>query len=566
MRTRMTVLVVDDEENAREMLRQMLAYMGHAALLAANGAEAVRLFQSAAPDLILMDVMMPGLDGMAATAAIRALEQERWVPLILLSALTQNGNLQRGLDAGADDYIVKPVNMAELQAKIRAIERVVSLQARLAGQRAQLERHFRQHEEEDRIGSHLMQSLTSMAGLRDDTLRYWSRPMARFSGDLVAAARTPGQVLHVMVADAVGHGLPAALNVLPLADTFYSMTAEGFSLARIVEELNRKLASLLPVDRFVTATLVSIDGYKKEIQLWNGGNPTPLFVTAAGRVSELGALRHLPLGLLKTAADYRPEVLVCAEPGQLALFTDGLCEVQDAAGHYWGSAGIAAALAGPAAGRYEAVLAGFQAQLGERALADDTSFMLVDLPAQAAPPSFTPASVAPATPSGAAAAACGWRVAFRFSARELRTLDTIPFLSSVVEKMEASTRHRRQVFVILSELFNNAVEHGLLLLDSAMKADADGFARYMRERNARLAALEHGSVEVLLERTALDGAPAMLISLKDSGPGFDHGAIDPAATSLPLHAYGRGILLVHSLCHSLHYRGNGNEVLCYYQL
>lgn len=566
---KLKILVVDDEESARVMLSHMASFMGHDTVQARNGREAVELYQKESPDLILMDVMMPELNGFEATAQIRRQPAEKWVPVVYLSALQREGNMMKGLDAGGDDYMVKPVNLADLSAKIRAFERVTTLHRRLEAKRVELEYYYQQAEDEARIGSHLMASLTSVAGLKDEALRYWARPMKRFGGDLVAAARTPGDVLHVMVADAVGHGLPAALNVLPLADAFYSMTAEGFSIAHIVQALNRKIRSLMPVDRFVTATLVSVDSYKKEIQIWNGGNPPPLFVGASGDVRECGGSAHLPLGLLSdSAGDVQPDVMVCEDMGQLAVFTDGLCEAQDESGAYWGIAGIKRSLAGaPRMERFQRLVDDFGRHLGERPAQDDASLMLIDLCCNALHSRALQVESAPAVPADEPDSIVpGWSVKFRFGAHELKRLDMIPFLTSVVEKLESSEGHRREIFIILSELVNNAVEHGLLNLDSSMKSSFDGFENYMRERKLRLEALHSGWLEIALERTKIEGMPAIRIHIRDSGDGFDYKSVDIAGSAPNLKPYGRGIMLVNTLCHTLQYVGDGNEVVCYFRL
>ncbi|HZX29268.1 MAG TPA: ATP-binding protein, partial [Telluria sp.] len=138
--------------------------------------------------------------------------------------------------------------------------------------------------------------------------------------------------------------------------------------------------------------------------------------------------------------------------------------------------------------------------------------------------------------------------------------------TSVVERLEAGKEHRRQVFVILSELFTNAVEHGLLGLDSSLKGGVDGFEAYMAERQRRLDALDGGHVEIGLERALIDGRAAIRIRVRDTGQGFDYGALDLAAFGQNATPYGRGILLASSLCYSLEFVGAGNEVVGYYCL
>lgn len=560
---RMKILIVDDDEMARVMLRQMVSYMGHDAVLAGNGLEAVELFASEAPDIVLMDVMMPELDGYQATARIRRIHVEKWVPVIFLSALERKKNLLLGLEAGGDDYIAKPVNMMELQAKIRALQRVAVLQGTLAEKRKELESYYQQAEEEARIGSHIMDRLISMDGLRDESLQYWTRPLHHFSGDLVATARTPANVLHVMLADAVGHGLPAALNVLPLADTFYGMTAAGFPLKRIIVELDKKIKQLLPLDRFVAATLVSIDAYGKTIQVWNGGNPAPVFVNAAGQVRMFDNARNLPLGLLRDQlADAQPEIMAYQEPGQVILFSDGLSEAQSAGGIFWGCAPIYKALAGtqPEA-RLEHIRHEFERHLDGAPVQDDVSIMLVDISCDAI--ASAPQQSIARAPLHAQGNAAGWKAQFRLGVREIRNLDVIPFLTMVVETLESNSGHRRQIFMILSELFNNSLEHGLLQLDSNMKSTFDGFDAYMRERSGRLRALDAGSIEVNLESVNFDGKSAMRIHIKDSGKGFNYKELEFDDDTTNRKTHGRGIFLVKNMSLALQYLGAGNEVVSY---
>lgn len=562
----MKILIADDDATARFMMSELVDYMGHTVVLACNGVEAVQLFESEAPDIVLMDVMMPELNGFQAAALIRQIPTDRWVPMIFLSALARNRNLAKGLEAGGDDYIEKPVNFSELEIRIRALQRAALLHEKLAEKKRQLEAYFQQAEEDARIGSHIMGRLVSMAGLRDEALQYWTCPMQRFSGDLVAAARTPGGVLHVMLADAAGHGLPAALNVLPLADIFYNMTEAGFALARIIVALDKKIKQLFPLDRFVAATLVAVDTCSREIKIWNGGNPDPLFIGTDGQVTRFEKSRQLPLGLLQDhAGDARPESLPF-QPGQLILFSDGLFEAQAADGSFFSAASLYDELASlPAAQRLDFMVHQLRRHLGAQPMRDDVSLILVDVfpSARAAP---APGQAGAPARARTEAAGAGWKAAFTFDARAIRTLDVIPFLTTVVERLEPATGYRRQIFMILSELFNNAIEHGLLRLDSRMKSSQQGFDAYMQARAGALQELDRGSIDVTLEELCLDGEATLRICVRDSGSGFDHAAIRFDAKVAAGQAHGRGIYLVDSLSLSLHYRGAGNEVVSYCRL
>ena len=116
----MKILVVDDEELLVKGIRFNLQNDGYEVLTASNGLEAVKLAQETAEDLIVLDVMMPEMDGMAACARIREFSN---VPIILLTAKTDDMDKLMGFDSGADDYITKPFNILELKARIRALLR-----------------------------------------------------------------------------------------------------------------------------------------------------------------------------------------------------------------------------------------------------------------------------------------------------------------------------------------------------------------------------------------------------------------------------------------------------------
>ena len=120
------ILVVDDDRAVRESLRRSLAFNGYDVHLASDGAEALAGIGAIAPDVVVMDVMMPKLDGLEATRALRAAGND--VPVIVLTARDAVGDRVEGLDAGADDYLTKPFALEELLARLRALLRRVPVE------------------------------------------------------------------------------------------------------------------------------------------------------------------------------------------------------------------------------------------------------------------------------------------------------------------------------------------------------------------------------------------------------------------------------------------------------
>ena len=115
------ILIVEDEANIRELLRLYLEREGYTVIEAENGVEGIKKWKSEKPDMLLLDVMMPVMDGWAVCKEIRA---ESDVPIIMLTAKGETADRVSGLEMGADDYIVKPLEMPEVIARVRAVFRM----------------------------------------------------------------------------------------------------------------------------------------------------------------------------------------------------------------------------------------------------------------------------------------------------------------------------------------------------------------------------------------------------------------------------------------------------------
>ena len=133
-----TILVVDDEETIREVVRRYLEREGFLVQEAADGYETLALIKKNPPDLIVLDLMLPGIDGLSLTQHIR---HDRQIPIIMLTAKSEPTDRIRGLDLGADDYVTKPFSPQEIVSRVRAVLRRVDLdQGSLSDARLEFER------------------------------------------------------------------------------------------------------------------------------------------------------------------------------------------------------------------------------------------------------------------------------------------------------------------------------------------------------------------------------------------------------------------------------------------
>lgn len=557
------ILVVDDNPDDLYLTRRDLEALGHRVALASTAREALALIEEAYPDVLMTDVGLPGMDGIELLQTVRARADGSWIPSLVFTGSLDEATQMRALEAGADAYLCKPASRKMLRAKLGVILRLRAMQRQAEARNKELAHYRVLQEEEQRLARFVMERLINREALGDPALHHWIHSAAEFSGDLIAAARTPGNVLHVLLADGAGHGLAASLNVLPVTAPFYRMTARGFGIDAIAREINNKVRALLPVDRFIAATLVAVNFRERYVTVWNGGNPGPLLLRPDGAVHMHFNRHHLPLGVAdEDEFDATVDAHVVDPRDHLLLFSDGLIELEDASGRPLGMEGLGDALAGVLArDRLPRLTEIVHRMIGGKPPPDDISVAQIALHDE---PHALP-SAGPGEPTGPIVAS-DWRLVLRLGATDLRRLDAVPMLLGAIDHFDSVRPFAGRLFLVLSELFNNALDHGLLRLPSSLKAGADGMDLYLEERARRLAELTAGAVEFeLVLRQTPSLSPALHITCADSGPGFNHEELVEAARGEPsdedlLKSHGRGIPLLLKVCEDVRYRGPGNRV------
>lgn len=560
----MRILLVDADPVARATTAGQLRGMGLDVLEAADGEAALAVCEGERIDLVVTELDLPGISGFALTRVLRKRAAPSWQPVIVLTGTADEAAVLETFDAGADAFLRKPLADRSLHARLRPIMRALMLQQESEARERELQRRNEAEAEEKRLAQHLMQRLINVDKLNDAALECWVAPAQTLSGDLVAAARTPGGVLHVLLADGTGHGLAASLNVLPITAPFYRMTERGFGIGAIARELNAKLRDMMPVDRFVSATLVSADFRENTVQVWNGGNPMAYLLGPQGTSEFVFNSTHLPLGLADDDS-FDESVETCGvTPGsQLVLFSDGLIEAENAAGDVFGEERLAGLLGtSQPAERLERIKEGVAEHLAGQAAHDDMSLVLVHFNESGKPQVERPVPV----PHAVLRHAGAWRIALRLGASELRGMDVVPALLATLQNFESARTHGGALFIVLSELYNNALDHGVLGLSSALKHSEGGMERYLEQRTRKLQGLAEARVEIEIEHCGEGGGEHLRIACRDSGPGFDYKNVGADDGSGPRAAFGRGLTLVRTLCDSLEFAGSGNEAIARFPL
>ncbi|WP_145315159.1 fused response regulator/phosphatase [Pseudomonas sp. SJZ080] len=550
----LTILIAEDSAADRMLLSSIVRRQGHEVLTAANGAEAVEAFRQQRPQLVLMDAMMPVMDGFEAARQIKALAGETLVPIIFLTSLTESEALARCLEAGGDDFLAKPYNQVILAAKIKAMDRLRRLQATVLEQRDQIARHHDYLLNEQRVAKAVFDKVAHSGCLNAPNIRYLQSPYALFNGDLLLAAFTPAGDMHVLLGDFTGHGLPAAVGAMPLAEVFYGMTAKGYGLSETLREMNAKLKRILPVDMFCCATLLCLSFQRRSVEVWNGGMPDGyLHNIASGERTPLTA-RHLPLGVLNPQTfDDRTEVFPMAVGDRVFLLSDGVIDTCDAKEQLFGVERLQQVFA---ANRqpdrlFEEIEQALQDFRGEAR--DDVSMVEVSLleAAQLIPPPLVYSDSGQSCP-------LDWSVNFEFRAATLKRFNPLPYLLQLLLEVHGLRAQSGALYSVLAELYSNALEHGVLGLDSSLKRDASGFTRYYQQRNARLDELQDGYVRVHLQVAPKDGGGCLTIRVEDSGKGFDVERVMARPVD-GIRLSGRGVSLIRQLSRNASWSDEGRS-------
>ncbi len=555
--SKIKVLVADDNESDRLILSSIIHGEGHEVLTAANGQEALALFEKEHPQIVLLDAIMPEMDGMEAARYIKQAAGDEFIPVLFLTSLQDANALADCLDAGGDDFLSKPYSRIILQAKLNAFLRMRSMHATMQSQRDEIARHNRHLMREQKVAKAVFDNVAHSGALNSPNIKFMLSPLAMFNGDVLLAALKPSGGMHVMLGDFTGHGLPAAIGAMPMAEIFYFMTSKGFSITDIIAEINMKLKSILPVGVFCCASMADFSFEKQILRIWSGGLPESFLYRADNKTIERVSSQHLPLGIL-SADDFNTEltVLEMRKGDRFLVCSDGVSEAENHAGEMFGEDRIVDAIARAEDDEeifssIEDAVADF---MGGHERNDDITLlevkMIGDFELQNPNSGFMKAGQ-----SGPQ----DWSMQYELGPTTLRDFNPLPLMLQIVMEVPGLRPYSGQIYTILAELFSNALEHGVLGLDSGLKATASGFIEYYETRSKELEALGEGFVRFKFSHTPTQEGGVLTIRLEDSGAGFD--VDDRLNLELKRGGYsGRGVPLVRSLSDSLEYFGSGNEV------
>jgi CheY-like chemotaxis protein/anti-sigma regulatory factor (Ser/Thr protein kinase) len=555
------ILIVDDQVSNRMIAKYFVESEGHISIEAGNGLEAIDVFRESRPDLVLMDILMPVMDGYEAASAIKLLVGEVYVPIIFLTAKHDEQSLQKCLECGGDDYLIKPINGNLLKAKIKAHARTQELTQQVKIKNDELSQIYATLAREHEMGMHVL-SHTLARNLKNcPNIRHYMSSKSTFNGDILLQAENPQGGIYVFLGDFTGHGLAAAIGTIPLSQLFFSMCEKGEALSDIVRAMNQSLKTFLPEHMFCAATFIHLFERGDSAHIWSGGLPEAYIVRRREGIIDSIRSNYLPLGILDDQAFISEARFYRFEHGdRLVLFSDGMLEgrSQDSSEMY-GEHRLKKVLNSDKDDVFKALIEDFHQFTGDHEQGDDLS--LIELTAKPYETQFIRALYCD---TGKRVNFMPWSLKVDFTPTLIRTNEALnKFFALLPSAMRISYRFD-VLQTIVSELYANALEHGLLKLDSSIKTTHEGFAEYYRQREAALTELQTGWIKIELKAYKENAAIKILITVEDSGAGFCfEDMLEISQKSFADSVYrpwGRGIDLVRSFCEDMCYSREGSRV------
>jgi sigma-B regulation protein RsbU (phosphoserine phosphatase) len=374
------VLVVDDSRAQRHMLTMQLRRWGYRVSDSESALAALEICATQDVDIIISDWMMPGLTGLEFCRKFRDLGRERYGYFILLTSKSEKTEIADGLEAGADDFLAKPVSGNELRARLRAGERMLAMQAELLAK--------------NRIVARTL--------IRDRVRDYgWAkaslllRNSGRVGGDLVGSFRVDEDRVAVYAIDVSGHGVASAMMTARLAG-FLTGASPDQNLAfqkgpdgsqallpphEVAERFNRLMLEEIQAEQYFTMVFAVADRVAGSLSLAQAGHPHPVLLRPSGQVVRLGQ-GGLPVGLLPDAT-YETCTIPIAPGDRLVFVSDGITECPCLSGADFGEDGLMGSITRSAQLAGTDLLEALVWDLGQAAGApsfpDDVSGVVLDL-------------------------------------------------------------------------------------------------------------------------------------------------------------------------------------------
>ena len=344
----MKILIVDDDPILRSFLEHELTGEGHTVVAVEDGLHAWEAILQEPFEILIMDWIMPEIDGLDLCRLVRSMDAGLYIYTILVSSRSENENIVAAFNAGADDFISKPIHFPVLHARIRAGERIIRLEHELARRsETLLEMNLELHEARASMhrdleaGAELQHTLLPPPLFKtgDYTAAWLYRPHSIVAGDMLNIFARDAETLVFYLFDVVGHGIRSALltvsvtkmltsptDVRPLQDV---RTTVAQPAQFVLQSLNDRF-QCVDTSQYFTMVYGTIDRQSGLVNLGQAGHPSPIIIQPDGTTRLIGE-GGLPIGWIPDI-EFETHDMTLPPGGRLVLYSDGVSESENDAG------------------------------------------------------------------------------------------------------------------------------------------------------------------------------------------------------------------------------------------
>ncbi len=559
------IIVVDKEDESRALLEEYCQQLEIDHIVFSDFSEFDEWFLTHSDysiDIMLVSIAANDEIGFKESARIRnKLKSKITASIVFLLSEHNDSHYIRSLKYG-DGYLLKPFSSDLLISSIHYHLKRRELNRMLAQKNAKLLEYQKAVKQEHDLVESIFANHYERHLIESDYIRFYISPASIFNGDVLLTAKGPSGSLYLAVGDVTGHGLAAAIGAMPVYSTFRNMAKKGNSIGNIADEMNTSLRNLLPDNMMMAFVIMELDYSRGQASIWAGGMPEVIIVDNRGNIARKVVSRHAPLSVLEPEKFRRDvDVFQLQDGDRLYFYTDGIEEANNKEGEMFGTERFQGLFRDDPDKIFDRIIDANNEFIDTNGQDDDITLIEVLYSDENDFGQTIERKERSSTPS------VPWSMNFPLSVREFKTTDPIAQIIRFLDNSIDLNAHQDCVSTVISELYNNSLEHGLLQLNADIKQAEDGFVEYYIARKQKLSSLEQGEININVEyKPSENNSVGLLtVSMTDTGDGFDTDQIK-FSESDELRSYGHGINVVKNLCSNVQYRDDGRTVIAQYYI